>query len=300
MGLNDYQGYNRLIKGVLLMEKPVYGFEQNYLIDDKGILFSRKDGYKKPVIFSSSASCQQNRYRLSDGKYYDAKYLVFKSFYPELEVEVNDEKIIFIDGNPRNCSLENLKLLNPYDRDEISLILSTKYQEKILPMENYRNYYISENGNIYSYYNSTSKILKPYLGTDGYLQVKIPDNYGTATHVKIHKAVAISFVENPNQKDFIIVHHKDENKLNNNFHNLEWTTAMKNVSFSLGKKCCMLDTNYCVLSVHDSIADLSRYYKVDSSTAAKQCNGSKKQFVNGQKARFFSEESHNFVPTKFD
>ena len=282
------------------MKKPVYGFEQSYKIDEDGNLFSKKDNYTNPVLISAQASNRQNRYRLFDKKYYDAKYLVFKSFYPEINVQVNDERIIFLDGDVRNCNLQNLKLLNSYNRNEIALLLSEKYQEKILPIQEYKNYYVSENGNIYSYYNSTSKKLKPCFGTDGYLQVKIPNNYGVKTHIKLHKAVASLFVNNPKPQEYNVVHHKDENKLNNNFNNLEWTTLNQNTIYSLGKKCCMLDKDYCILSIHETISDLSQTYNVDSSTASKQCNGLKNQFINGLKARFFDNEKHNFVPTKFD
>ena len=37
-----------------------------------------------------------------------------------------------------------------------------------------------------------------------------------------HRLVAEYFLPNPNPKEFNIIHHKDENKLNNNLHNLEW------------------------------------------------------------------------------
>ena len=282
------------------MKKPVYGFEQDYKIDEQGNLYSKKDNFTEKKAIAAHASGRQNRYRLSDRKYYDAKYLVFKTFHPEIEIEVNDDRIIFIDGNVRNNSIDNLKLINKNSREEIAESISERYQEKVLPMDKYKNYYISENGNIYSYYNSSSKLIKPYLGTDGYLQVKIPDNFGADVHVKLHRAVAEKFVKNNNPELFNVVHHKDENKLNNNFKNLEWTTLTQNTIYSMGKKCCMLDENYCILSIHDTIADLSREYRVDSSTASKQCNGKKKQFTNGWKARFFNEEEHNFVPTIFD
>lgn len=278
---------------------PVYGFEDSYKIDENGNLFSKKDNYTKNIKIALQASHRQNRYKLSNKKYYDAKYLVYKSFNPTCdEVEVNDERIIFIDGNVRNNNITNLKMINNLNRNEISKLLSQKYSEKILPIENYKNYYISENGNIYSYYKSTSKILKNYQGTDGYLQVKIPDNFGATVHLKIHKIVAKTFIENPN--NFQVVHHKDENKLNNSVENLEWTTLKQNTIYSIGKKCCMLDENNCILSIHDAISELSRYYRVDSSTASKQCNGKKNCFTNGMKARFFDEKVHNFIPTDFD
>ena len=282
------------------MKQPVYGFEKNYKIDKNGNLFSKKDNFTHQKICSANASSVQKRYRLSDGKYYDAKYLVYKTFFPEEQLDVNDERIIFIDGNTNNCKLNNLKVLEQKNRKEIALFLSEKYQEKIVPMKDYENYYISENGNVYSCYNLKPKILKPYLGTDGYLQIKIPDNYGICTHIKLHRAVALAFVNNPSPDEYRVVHHKDENKLNNKFSNLEWITSQQNTIYSLGKKCCMLDKDYCILSIHDTVADLAKTYKIDSSTASKQCRGLKNQFSNGQKARFFDINKHNFISTKFD
>lgn len=282
------------------MKKPVHGFEQDYQIDDQGNLYSKRSNFTAPKQPAPQASGRQDRYRLSDGKYYDAKYLMFSTFHPEICVEINDERIIFIDGDVRNNNINNFKLLNKDSREEVALLLSEKYQEQIKPIPEYKNYYASEKGNIYSYYRSTSKLLKPYLGTDGYLQVKIPDNYGADTHIKLHRIVALLFVPNMNPDGYNVVHHKDENKLNNNAINLEWTTLAQNTTYACGKKCCMLDKDNCILSIHDSVADLSRYYRVDSSTASKQCNGSKNQFTNGWKARFFNVNEHNFIPTKFD
>lgn len=40
-----------------------------------------------------------------------------------------------------------------------------------------------------------------------------------------HKLVANNFVPNPNPDTLTIVHHKDENKLNNNYLNLEWVDS---------------------------------------------------------------------------
>lgn len=282
------------------MKKPVYGFEDSYKVDEYGNIFSKKDNFTTPKVKATHASARQDRFRLSDKKYYDLKYLVYKSFNPESNIEVNDERIIFIDGNTRNCKLVNLTVIDNSDRETIALMLSEKYGERIVPMVEYRNYYISDNGEVYSYYNSSSKVLKKYIGTDGYYQVKIPDNFGADTHIKIHRWVAKYFVENKNPEKFNVVHHKDENKLNNNFQNLEWVTLALNTQYSCGKKCCMLSKDNTILSIHETIADLSRYYRVDSSTASKQCNGKKNCFTGGLKARFFDEINHNFITTSFD
>lgn len=279
---------------------PVFGFEKFYKIDKNGNIFSNKD--KKYIFPQTHASLRVDRVRLQDKKYYDVKYLVLKSFNPNDDtIQVNDDRIIFLDGNCRNNNLANLKMLATDSREEICLAIKIKYgKEEVKPLPDYKNYYLANDGDIYSYYRSSPKQLKTYVGTDGYLQTRIPDNYGTDAHIKIHRYVALLFVPNPNVDTFNVVHHKDENKLNNYYKNLEWTTLAQNTIYSTGKKCCMVDKDNCLLSIHDTISDLSRYYRVDSSTASKQCNGKKNCFHGGMKARFFDEEKHNFIPTRFD
>ena len=81
--------------------------------------------------------------------------------------------------------------------------------------------------------NSKIRILKKSIEWWWYFFVKlykeyIPKNY------KIHRAVALSFIPNPN--NLSQVNHKDWNKLNNNVSNLEWCTRSENIkhAFSIG------------------------------------------------------------------
>lgn len=51
---------------------------------------------------------------------------------------------------------------------------------------------------------------------------------GKRKHFLVHRLVAIVFIPNPNNYDEI--HHKDENKANNNIENLEWCSRKQNLS----------------------------------------------------------------------
>lgn len=64
----------------------------------------------------------------------------------------------------------------------------------------------------------------------GYYQICTSIN-GTRRNIKIHKAVAETFIENPNK--FPCINHIDGNKENNNMNNLEWCTHKQNYEHAI-------------------------------------------------------------------
>lgn len=63
----------------------------------------------------------------------------------------------------------------------------------------------------------------------GYKRVLIVVD-GIRTHQAVHKLVSLAFNYNPNPKTHTIVNHIDEDKMNNKYTNLEWTTSQKNAT----------------------------------------------------------------------
>lgn len=89
---------------------------------------------------------------------------------------------------------------------------------------NYENKYkISSCGKVFSVLNN--KELKQSIGTTGYYRVNLNNKDGGKTF-KVHRLVAICFLENPNNHK--CVNHVDGNKLNNNVNNLEWCNFSHN------------------------------------------------------------------------
>jgi hypothetical protein len=86
----------------------------------------------------------------------------------------------------------------------------------------FSNYYISNFGNIKNII--TNKLLKPTFKS-GYYNICLTNNTFKKSY-KIHRLVALSFIDNPENKTD--VNHKDKNKLNNHFNNLEWMTRKEN------------------------------------------------------------------------
>lgn len=87
---------------------------------------------------------------------------------------------------------------------------------------------ISNYGNVYSLL--TNKML--VLGTTktGYkiISTKIGGRQGKYICYKVHRLVAFAFVDG--YEDGLIVNHKDGNKLNNYYENLEWVTYKENAT----------------------------------------------------------------------
>ena len=73
----------------------------------------------------------------------------------------------------------------------------------------------------------TQHIYKPDVLSSGYYSVRTTlGSRSGKIHILIHKAVAYTFLPNPNNLQE--VNHKDGNKINNNISNLEWCTSHDN------------------------------------------------------------------------
>jgi hypothetical protein len=95
-------------------------------------------------------------------------------------------------------------------------------------------YKISNYGRVISYQTRKPKELKPAT-SHGYLRTNLYMN-GISHDSHIHTLVAKYFVDNPDPENFKIVNHKDENKKNNKYTNLEWTNLRGNIITSIGNK----------------------------------------------------------------
>ena len=91
------------------------------------------------------------------------------------------------------------------------------------------NYYVSNMGRILTTNwkgSKKTKIMKPAIDRCGYLRTVI--DYST---VKVHRIVAINFLENPKNKPQ--VNHKNGIKTDNRVENLEWVTPKENVEHAV-------------------------------------------------------------------
>ena len=88
-------------------------------------------------------------------------------------------------------------------------------------------YQISSWGRVY---NAEKKVfLKPSVHNKGSLRVDLYRD-GKRKHHKVHRLVAEAFIPNTDNKPQVM--HKDGNKQNNSFTNLEWVTNDENAAHS--------------------------------------------------------------------
>lgn len=90
-------------------------------------------------------------------------------------------------------------------------------------IKGYPAYLVSNHGRVKSFKSGKPKLLKAHRGI--YRTVGLSNNSKRKTH-RIPRLVAIHFIRNPKNKPEI--NHKDGNKLNDHFKNLEWSTAKEN------------------------------------------------------------------------
>lgn len=94
-------------------------------------------------------------------------------------------------------------------------------------IENYEGLYsIEPNGEVFSH--RARRYLKPTIDRYGYYKITLT-KHGKSRTTTVHRLVAAAYVPNPYGKP--CVNHKDENKTNNHYSNLEWTTVAENNSY---------------------------------------------------------------------
>ena len=135
--------------------------------------------------------------------------------------------------------------------------------------------------------HSRDKILKPKRNLFGYLSVRFQHKpSGRNKFYMVHRLVADAFIVNSQGLPFI--NHKDENKENNVYSNLEWCTAKYNVNYGTcqERRRLKLRLTNCncrnvrqktmdgkEVKIYHSISEAAREMNVDKSRIYQVCRG---------------------------
>lgn len=71
-----------------------------------------------------------------------------------------------------------------------------------------------------------------YIDKKGYISVSIRNSRSEFERIRVHRLVAMAFVEKPITEAILEVNHLDENPSNNRADNLEWVTHSENIIYS--------------------------------------------------------------------
>lgn len=121
-------------------------------------------------------------------------------------------------------------------------------------------YMINDCGDALSFARTKPIKLKPHLAL-GYLSFLFYNEDGSTKRVRVNRAVALLFIPNPDNKPE--VNHKDGNKLNNHYSNLEWVTSSENSlhAYEIGLQDKKGEKHHFVKLSDDQIRSIRSEYK---------------------------------------
>ena len=206
---------------------PVNLFE-DYLISKEGKLYHLDSETGNCTDISKIISHYTKKgvpvYRLIDLKDKDKileirlDKLVLNAYVGDL-----DGKIIHKDHDYNNCTIDNLKYELDVDETYDNTLLYVNGREfKLINIENNRDYYMSDNGIVYDNYNRNLRTL--LTDKDLYYSVSI-----LSSKHRLHRLVYSTWIAEIIPKE-LTVNHKDGNKRNNHYTNLELMTIQENTS----------------------------------------------------------------------
>lgn len=114
------------------------------------------------------------------------------------------------------------------------------------------------------------RILTLVKNKDGYMVVNLSKNNKTKKF-QVHRLVATHFLENPD--DLPQVNHKDENKENNHYSNLEFCTGEYNNQYSKTIKVNQYDLNGNFIRTWASMSEASIKLGINKTSISQCCKG---------------------------
>jgi len=146
-------------------------------------------------------------------------------------------------------------------------------------IKDFENYSVSDFGNIKN--NITNKVLKNTL-KGGYYNITLTNNKNKKPF-KVHRLVALAFIDNPENKPD--VNHKDKNKQNNNLTNIEWMTRKENNIHRCEGVKVTSNKNKEVLRIRpDTNEVIEKYTSIELAGTWAYNNGYTKTIHNGRNA----------------
>jgi len=124
--------------------------------------------------------------------------------------------------------------------------------------------------------------MKLTLSAQGYLRVHVSKD-AVPKAISVHRAVAEAFIPNPLNKPH--VNHKDANKKNNSYKNLEWATPAENVAHAMANGLSPVGEQHHAAVLNEAKVRSIRKDKSRSSKELAEKYGVSKTQINLIKSR---------------
>lgn len=131
-------------------------------------------------------------------------------------------------------------------------------------------YFITEDGKCYN--SKTGKFLKGQQNCKNHYfsyMLTMPD--GTKKRRYAHRLVAAAYLPAPEEKEKTEINHKDGNKLNNHFSNLEWVTKSENGQHALEQELRKFSHIFCfnkdkkLIAEYKNVTEAAKAAKISKS-----------------------------------
>ena len=158
---------------------------------------------------------------------------------------------------------------------------------KVVKFKNVKEnmYEVSNFGNLRN--RRTDTVLHPWIGKNGYRFATLMCDNNKPLHVGMHTLVAIHFIPIPENLQYlvkcgekIVPNHKDFNKLNNFYRNLEWTTYQQN-------------NDWNIMHNHCKKGDECPWSKTNNDTVHLICQYMEDGYTNKQILSFLGKDKHD-------
>lgn len=167
------------------------------------------------------------------------------------------------------------KILKKYSNQTVNVEINNEEWRDIKVNDIDYNYQVSNFGNV------RNKLTKHVLNTilrDGYISICVTDKA-----FKIHRLVALMFINNEDTENKPIVNHIDGNKLNNHYTNLEWTSIKENNQHAIDngltkitkRRVTQLDMDNNIIETFESLDEAAKKTNINDAGIAKVCKGSR-------------------------
>lgn len=143
---------------------------------------------------------------------------------------------------------------------------------------------------------------------DGYLIVNLNSEKQRQQTFKVHRLVAYEFCQNDNPRIKTQVNHKNENKKDNNYNNLEWCSHTYNINYGMRtikaiehreRAIVMKNVNNGDVIKVSSLSAAGRLLNISESNISRVLNGERHN-VNGYEVWYADSPAYNAIPVPIE